>query len=78
MNSIFLQPTTPEEILAHINGLDSKKSCGHDDIPMRALKLSKYLLTPFLSNFINESICDGVHLDNLKIAKVIPNFYVGR
>ena len=28
-NSIFLSPTTPEEILTLINGLDSTKSCGH-------------------------------------------------
>ena len=52
--SIFVSPTTPEEIL--INGLDSKKSCGHDDIPVRTLKLSKYLLAPLLSNVINESM----------------------
>jgi len=49
-NSIFLSPTTPEEILTLINGLDSKKSCGHDDIPVRSLKLSQYLLAPLLSN----------------------------
>ena len=47
-NSIFLSPTTPEEILTLFNGLDSKKSCGHDDIPVRTLKLSKYLLAPLL------------------------------
>ena len=57
-----------------INGLDSKKSCGHDDIPVRTLKLSKYLLAPLLPNVINESICDSVLLDNLKIAKVVPVF----
>jgi len=77
MNSIFLQPTIPEEILALINGLDSENPCGHDDIPVRALKLSKYLLAPLLSNVINESICDGVFQENLKIAKVVPIFNSG-
>ena len=76
-NSIFLSPTTPEEILTLINGLDSKKSCGHDDIPVRTLKLSKYLLAPVLSNVINESICDGVFPNNIKIAKVVPIFKSG-
>ena len=76
-NSIFVSPTTPEEILTLINGLDSKKSCGHDDIPVRTLKLSKYLLAPLLSNVINESICDGVFPNNLKIAKVVPLFKSG-
>jgi len=45
VNSIFLSPTTPEEILAFINGLDSKKSCRQDDIPVRTLKLSQYFIT---------------------------------
>jgi len=76
-NSIFLSPTTPEEILALINGLDSTKSCGHDDIPVRTLKLSKYLLAPLLSNVINASICDGVFPNNLKIAKAVPIFKSG-
>ena len=77
MKSIFLSPTTREEILTLINGLDSKKSCGHDDIPVRTLKLSKYLLAPLQSNVINESICDGVFPENLKIAKVVPIFKSG-
>jgi len=64
-------------MLTLINGLDSKKSCEHDDIPVRALNLSKYLLTPLLSNAVNESICDGVLPDNLKIAKVVPIFKSG-
>jgi len=77
MSSIFLSPTTPEEILALIDGLDSKNSCGHDDIPVRALKLSNYLLAPLSSSVINESICDCVFPDNLKIAKVVPIFQSG-
>ena len=77
VNSNFLSPTTPEEILTLINGLESKKSCGHDDIPVRTLKLSKYLLEPLLSNVINEIICDGVLPDNLKIAKVVQIFKSG-
>jgi len=52
VNSIFLSPTILEEILTFINELDSKKPCGHDDIPVRTLKLLKYLLTPLLSNVI--------------------------
>ena len=65
------------KILTLINGLDSKKSCGHDDIPVHTLKLSKYLLAPLLSNVINESICNGVFPDNIKIAKVVPLFKSG-
>jgi len=76
-NSIFLSPTTPEEVLTLINRLDSKKSCGHDVIPVRTLKLSKYFLAPLLSNVINESISDGVFPNTLKIAKVIPLFKSG-
>jgi len=77
MNSIFLSPITPEGILTLVKGLDSKKSYGQDDIAERALKLSKYLLAPLLSNVINECICDGVFTDHLKIAKVVPIFKSG-
>jgi len=41
------------------------------------LNLSKYLLAPLLSNVINESICDGVFPNNLKLAKVVPIFKSG-
>ena len=44
---------------------------------MRTLKLSKYLLAPLLSNVINESICDSVFPNNLKIDKVEPIFKSG-
>ena len=55
----------------------STKSCGHDDLLVRTLKLSKYLPAPLLSYVINESICDGVFPNNLKIAKVVPIFKSG-
>jgi len=44
---------------------------------VRTLKLSKYFLAPLLSNVINESICDGVFPNNLKIAEVVPIFKTG-
>jgi len=73
----FLSPTTPEEMHTLINRLHSKKSCGHDDIPVLTSKLSKYLMAPLLSNVINESICDSVFPENLKITKVVPIFKWG-
>jgi len=69
--------TTTEEILTLINGLHSKQPCGHDDIPVRALKLSKCLLAPLLSNVINECQCDGVFPDNLKITEIVLIFESG-
>ena len=74
----FLSPTTPEEMLTLINRLDSKKSCGHDDILVHTLKLSKYLLALLLPNVINESIYDGVFPDNLKNRWSSTNFLVER
>ena len=40
-------------------------------------EIVKILLAPLLSYVINESICDGVFPDNLKIAKVAPIFKSG-
>jgi len=42
-----------------------------------ALKLLKYLLTPFLSNVINECTCDVVFPDNPKIANIVTIFKLG-
>jgi len=60
VNSIFLLPTTPEEILTFIKMLHSETSCGNDDIPVRILKLRRYLQAPMLSIVINECVSNSV------------------
>ena len=40
-------------------------------------EIVKILLAPLLSNIINESIYDGVFMDNIKMAEVVPIFRSG-
>jgi len=63
-------PITSKEILSLTDGLVSKKLCGYDGIPVHALKLSKCLLQPLISYFINECIYDAF-ADNVAIAKLV-------
>ena len=49
-----------EKIFTLINVLDSETSRGCDDIALHALKLSKSLLTAFLSDVTKECTCVGV------------------
>jgi len=70
----FLSPTTPEDILFFLSPTTPEEILRNTLLKKYTLKLSKYLLAPLLSNVINESICDGVFLDNLKIAEVVSIF----
>ena len=68
-SSIYMQECTPEEIQQIISELENSKS---SDIPVRIIKKSSQLISPFLSRHINESMAKGVFPDILKIGKITP------
>ena len=76
-NSMFLTPTTPDEVLNCINSLKSNKSSGPNSIPFKILHLLKAELSIILSNIINRSFSLGTFPSLLKVAKVIPIFKKG-
>ena len=71
-NSIFFSKTTPAEIENIIDHLNIRKASGADDISVSLLKQLKGLLSPLLSDLINEAFESGLYPDILKLAKVIP------
>ena len=71
-NSIFLNEVTITELQNEINDLNAKKSCGHDDLSAKFIKIISPLLTVPLCKVINQALATGVYPDLLKIAKVIP------
>ena len=73
-NSIFLTPTTPEEITKVIGSFSSSKSSGPNSIPVRILKLLKLDISNPISILINRSFSTGVFPSTLKVSKVIPVF----
>ena len=71
-NSIFLTPTTKEEILGLLKGLPNKTSSGYDNINNLLLKhLSSSIVVP-LEIIFNKSIEEGTFPENMKKADIVP------
>ena len=66
--SIYLNPTSPDEIKKIINSLNSKKSSGVDGINA----IIKYEICEPISTLINMSLEKGIVPDCMKTAKVVP------
>ena len=72
--SIYLNPTTKEEIIEIAKTFISGKAAGYDQIPMSIIKQSIHLISEPLTHIINLSIYHGIVPDEMKIARVIPVF----
>ena len=70
--SLFWKPITAVEVRSHFSLLDTKKACGHDDIPVKLLKDSAPYISHPLSYIFNLSLETGSVPDEMKIAKVTP------
>ena len=70
--SIHFKPTTAVEIHNIISNLNSRKASGADEISVYVLKELRDLLSPIMSNLINECFQKGTYPDCLKLAIVIP------
>ncbi len=71
-NSLFLQPTDPEEIDNIISNLKPKTSSGHDNINAKFLKYLKNELKVPISLLANKSLTDGIYPETYKLAEVVP------
>ena len=70
--SIFLNPTTGEEIQSLISKLPNKKSSGFDNIDNIILKEIKDCKSPKLAEMFNLSMFEGVFPEKMKLAEVVP------
>ena len=71
-NSIFLSPTTPQEVSDTIAVLKNTESRGFDEIPLKIIKHNRDGLATIISHIVDSSFTEGIFPDALKIAKVIP------
>jgi len=71
-NSIYLNPTSPDEIANIIKTLKQSKSCGKDNISNVFLKKINTAICLPISIIINKSLELGTVPTSMKIAKVIP------
>ena len=74
--SVFLWPTSPQEILSICQGLDISKGPGHDISPLVLRYVSSEIAVP-LSGMINACLEVGQFHDFLKVARVTPVLKVG-
>ena len=71
-NTLFLLPTTCQEIEDIISNLKSNKANGPYSIPTKIIKLLKAVLSKPLEILFNLPFASGVVPDKFKIASVIP------
>jgi len=73
-NSLFLAPSTPQEVLEIIDNMKPKCSSGTDNISPKLVKQTALQIAEPLSHIINISFRSGIVPSEMKIAKVLP-FY---
>lgn len=71
-NSIYITPTTEQEILNIAMRMKNKRSAGHDNISTHHLKLILPAIISPLCNIFNRSINEGYFPRQLKLAKIKP------
>ena len=71
-HSFFLKPILVEEVVAHINNLNSSKSSGLDGVPIKFIKMCNIIIAPILTKLYNICILQSTFPCILKIAEVIP------
>ena len=76
-NSIYLEPTSPQEVFKEINSLNLNKSSGLDGITAYFIKLASDIIAVPLSILCNLSFSEGVFPNCMKNAKVILLFKTG-
>ena len=77
LKSMFLYPTSLNEIHRSIADLKIGKPCGIDELSVEVLKKSASAIVPYLQKLINRTFSQGKFPDCLKIAKIIPLFESG-
>ena len=76
MNSMFIDPVTPADILNATRKLKSKYSSGHDEISSKLLKDTIHNIHIPITHIVtcNLSFSTGIVPNHMKIATVIPIF----
>ena len=68
---MFLEPPNISEIVVLMQAVDVNKAVGHDSIPAFFIKVSKFVIAPYLNMLIDFAFFNGTFPDSCKTAKVI-------
>ena len=77
LNSLFFEPINKNEIEEIISNFTPHKAVGNEDIAIKLVKLSMYVISPYLAKMMNICITSEEYPDVLKIARVTPLFKSG-
>lgn len=69
-NSLFLQPSSPQEVFNIIMSLNNKKSVGEDEVPVKLLKHVADIICYPLAHIINLMLSNGIFPERLKNADI--------
>lgn len=72
INSLFLRPTTVEELIKLIRALELHKAPGPDGINSYIIKKSEAVIAPALMKLFNKCLDKGIFPDSLKTASIVP------
>ena len=76
-NSIFLQPSTSQEVTTVIHSLKENKAKRVFDVDTKFIKLSNNVISPIISKLFNACLTQGEFPNCLKTAEVIPIYKKG-
>lgn len=77
MNSLYLQPTTEQEIIEICTRFLAGTAASYDQITMNVIKEIIDLIVQPLTYITNVSLSSGTVPDQMKIARVVPLFKTG-
>ena len=71
-NSFFFKPITATDILTYILQLNVNKCAGPEDIPIKIVKMSAFVIAPVLELLFNNCLYSGMFPSSLKMGKIVP------
>lgn len=75
--TLYLRPTTPEEIVELAKSIKNKQSSGEDEIPASIVKYCIHEIKNVLSYIVNHSFKQGTFPQKLKLAVIKPLLKAG-
>ena len=76
-NSLYLSPSTPDEVSSVIDSLNNKKAVRVHDVETKFVKFAKTIISPRISNLFNACITEGIYPTSFKVAEIKQFINVG-
>ena len=75
--SFYLKPVTQDEIINHLQNLNSSKSTATNEISIKFIKIAAHVIASILTKLYNICISEGSFPNILKLSQIIPIYKKG-